>query len=102
MSDSFDVLRVARGGDRLLGLCQRQIVNQAETVSLAQRANLVLAIGIEGREVRLKRAILNAAEIDRLFLTLVPDDELASFVGCRWNDDQGCDHAIELFAVTMR
>src|SRR5208337_2323194 len=80
-SDSFDVLRVARGGDRLLGFGQRQIVNQAETVSLPQRANLVLAIGIEGREMRLKRAILNAAEIDRLFLTLVSDDELASFVG---------------------
>ena len=80
---------------------QRQVVDQAEAISLPERADLVLAIGVEGGEVDVERAARRPPEIDRPLLPLVPDHELAPLVGRREHDDQRRDHPVELLAVAM-
>ena len=72
---------VARCGDGFLGSRERQVVDQAEAVTLPERAHLVLAIGVERGEVELEPAALDATEIDRPLLPIVPDDEFAPFIG---------------------
>ncbi len=99
-ADLRDVFRHARRGDGLLGFRQRQVVDQAEAVSLLDGADLVLAIGVERGVVDVEGVVVGV-EIDDPLLAFMPDNELAPLVRGRKNDVQRGDHAVELLAIAM-
>src|SRR6266545_2229289 len=100
VSDARNLLLAPRGTERLLRLRQRQVIDQAQSISRSQGLHFMLAVGVEDGKLDLV-ATGGPGKIDALLLALVAYDELASSVYRRQDDHERGHHALQLLAVTM-